>query len=188
MCMIVPDRHLSQLQKDAYIWAKFAIESVIPFLIIFISNMIVIRTMKSRFSDFSENPSGPNHRGQSRDFPSKANGPSRDLSVMLLAVSITFLLLTLPYVVVIIVRTAFNFTETPKKLALFRLLTKITTMLLLLNAAINFPIYFIFGSKFRNDCKILLGWKCQHITEETTKSTRVKSSSSGPTPIKSVSK
>ena len=78
---------------------------------------------------------------------------SRDkqLTMMLLLVTFTFLLLTLPQYVRYLVAILWNYTTSPQDYANYILLVHISNKLFFLNSGCNFFLYCLSGRKFRQD-------------------------------------
>ena len=87
----------------------------------------------------------------------KRRGDGGQLAIMLLCVSFAFLALTLPLSVrSVVYALGFFSADSNREQAQTALVVAITSRLMLLNGAINFWLYSIAGSKFRQDLKKVL--------------------------------
>ena len=129
------------LQKlfDAYLIIDMVVYSLGPFFIILISNVVIITTLVRA------------RRSQEQMTQGSAGGSSNNMTMLLLTVSITYIILTLPICVPFLMRQrSFIFTET---------MFLIGTFSQNLNHCINFYLYLLSGSQFRAELKSLLGCK-----------------------------
>ena len=79
----------------------------------------------------------------------------RQLTVMLLVVTTTFLLLTSPQYVRYIIFSFLDITQDEQTFAFATLFYHLTNKLFYTNSAVNFFLYCIAGSKFRSDVRLL---------------------------------
>ena len=91
---------------------------------------------------------------QRRRQSGKGKESSRQLAIMLLSVSFSFLILTSPVAIRNVIYALGLFTVTSnREAAQSALIIAITSRLILVNGVINFWLYFITGQKFRQDLK-----------------------------------
>ncbi len=83
----------------------------------------------------------------------------RQLSIMLLIVTVAFLLLTAPQYSRYILFTFLEYRHDPRLFGIANLFFHISNKLLWTNSAVNFFLYCVGGSKFRADLRMLFG--CQ---------------------------
>ena len=137
-------------------WVDAAIYSFFPFLAIMTFNTLIIRQVvlakrkRQRLQSGEDETSGPHS-----DFSYSCTGGSDGtrITIMLLTISFTFLLTTLPLNLSLIVRQ-FYLTEgevpPTEKVLTLRLVQTITELLMYTNHAINFFLYCATGHKFRH--------------------------------------
>ncbi|ELU13758.1 hypothetical protein CAPTEDRAFT_190343 [Capitella teleta] len=140
------------LQRDAQVsvfnWLVSLFLSILPAAFLFVANIVILlRLMRSR----QLRRQISNQTSTNRVFDST--------TIMLFTTSITFLVLTGPYV---IVNFVWNYVEiTSYKVELrFDLILHISIIMLFLNSAINFLLYCVSGSQFRMAFKDLFR-KCR---------------------------
>lgn len=158
-CQAVP--FFSHLTDDIWPWVDAAIYSFVPFLFIIILNTFIIKNVisakKTRTFLRQHSARSPNDNAQ------RIQGEmSRKLTIMLLAVSFTFLVTTIPMNIALIYK---SFSEKSSRvddatLAKRLLLDTIAEMLMYTNHSINFFLYCATGRKFRNQFKALLCYCC----------------------------
>ncbi len=82
----------------------------------------------------------------------------RQMTVMLLMVTFVFIVLLLPFEISDAFLMGSLSTETPAGAAKSTLVFQVTSNLMMLNYCVNFYLYLLSGSKFRNDLRSLLGF------------------------------
>ena len=87
----------------------------------------------------------------------KVKSSERQMIAMLFFVTIALLLLTLPMYARLIVASSVDYNSSPEAYASFFLLIHVSNKLFVTNNCINFFMYVISGTKFRNDLKFLFG-------------------------------
>ncbi|XP_060598815.1 growth hormone secretagogue receptor type 1-like [Ruditapes philippinarum] len=148
------------LVKDVWPWVDAAIYSFVPFYVISILNSLIVRQvlfarkrrsqmqhveLTSKYSSFV-------NKSQLK----KSNESSKKLTIMLLAVSFTFLLTTLPMNLLQIVSAFFgSVADDAKRFAQMTLGRTIVELLMYVNHSINFFLYCATGRKFRRQVKIM---------------------------------
>lgn len=160
------------LIKEIWPWVDAAIYSFVPFVIITILNIQIIRQVLYSRKQRSAL--------QQLTVTSKVNGivyktrakrhceGSKKLTCMLLAVSFTFLLTTLPMNVLQIVSAFigpreedFGSSEYALRYAKFTLARTVVELLMYVNHSINFFLYCATGRKFRVQFKVMMSLCCQ---------------------------
>ncbi|XP_062605289.1 FMRFamide receptor-like [Saccostrea cucullata] len=138
------------LVNNIWPWVDAVIYSFLPFLIIGILNGFIIRKIskaekeRKRFLQVKQHSARVIRRYKSSDYNKK-------LTTMLLSVSFTFLVTTIPMNIVLIF-TAFWNKQTDndvKGAAIFHLIKTISELLMYVNHSINFFLYCATGQKFR---------------------------------------
>jgi hypothetical protein len=149
MCDAVPDYVF--FVKDVFPWVDAAIYSFLPFVIIIVLNCVIIRQVVLARRARS---SMQNHENRAKGDEAKAmrsgNESNTKLTCMLLSVSFSFLLTTLPMNISLIV-TAFYKAETTsyRQIAQLTLGQTVTELLMYVNHSINFFLYCATGKRFR---------------------------------------
>lgn len=133
-------------------WIDLLAYSLIPIVVIVISNTLIIWNLKVSYKNaLSTLSSGDGHEVRSK----KASS----LTKTLLAVSITFIFLTLPFTIYIIIGP-YVFQDIEVYDIEIRLLADLVHIVVSLlwysNSAVNFYIYCLTGSKFRSEIKKLI--------------------------------
>ena len=146
------------LVDEVWPWVDAALYSFCPFFIITVLNCFIVKQVwlaKRRREMYLQNKC---NRGIPRT-RSRGTEASTRLTLMLLTVSFTFLLTTLPMNIVLILAQFWN--NTPQqglqKSATFILVKHVTELLMYVNHTINFFLYCATGKKFR---KILMDLLC----------------------------
>ena len=98
--------------------------------------------------------------GEQRDHSSGSRDQERQLIVMLLCVSFVFLVLTLPIYIRQMVYQFIDETTSPEAYARYIFFHFFTQGLYFTNSSVNFYLYCLTGSRFRNDLKTILCQKC----------------------------
>ena len=142
---------------SVYSWLSFVLNAVIPFTMLIHMNFVIVRAVRKSRKMFRSN-SEITSRGRAQGLDTREStmkNTEKQLTIMLLLVTILFLVLLCP--------TYFRFIylvfakrDTPREYANSLLLSEITGKLFGLNSKINFFLYCISGQKFRNDLKEIL--------------------------------
>nr|KAG5687131.1 hypothetical protein BaRGS_034044 [Batillaria attramentaria] len=130
-------------------WIMMFLLSFLPSVIMIICNCLMIRAMR-------RSSKKTNTRSKSRS-ANPGSGALPRVTVTLIVVSIAFLLLTLPlYVNQILVMETVFLKENPslKHTLLLLFWQSVTAMMFYLNSAINFFLYILPGSRFREEVKM----------------------------------
>ena len=161
------------LVVEVWPWVDAAVYSLVPFTVITILNILIVRCVLAARRQRSSMQHGDifnkylsvNCQGSNVKRPVES---SKKLTCMLLAVSFTFLLTTLPMNVLLLVRA---FTEHYNKdrdslelkrhYAQMTLARTVAELLMYVNHSVNFFLYCATGRKFRRQVKMLLCLCCQ---------------------------
>ncbi|OWF47147.1 Thyrotropin-releasing hormone receptor [Mizuhopecten yessoensis] len=146
--------NFSALVNDVWPWVDAGIYSFVPFVILSILNgriiqkVCVAKNERKHLLTKDRNGKGCNVRKHS------TGEVSRKLTMMLLLVSFTFLLTTLPMNIILIMTKSWN-EQNQQQRADFFLAKTVTELLMYLNHTINFFLYCITGRKFRRQIFLL---------------------------------
>ena len=159
---------------DGKVCASFAVKSqlslvlsyvnlvlipVIPFVLIVVMNTLIVMTVhqSKKFSQRNQKYSKDGEKTKEEEQEEKANTRNRQLTAMLLMVSIAYIVILLPISCRVLAYMFVDYTRSPEAFAIFVLLYNAINNVLFLNNAINFYLYCIAGAKFREDLKRLCG-------------------------------
>ena len=137
-----------------YTWVDSVISSILPFLMLLVSNIIIVVIVKSAIKlQISSNRCVVQSRNGARDNirSTQTNARDQQLTFKLVSVNVLFLTLSLPYFVV---RTYWSNVAIEDQ-SLFLISFRITQCLWYTNSATYFYVYCILGSKFRKDLRYL---------------------------------
>jgi hypothetical protein len=150
----------THLVEEIWPWVDAAIYSFVPFLIIIILNIFIIERIISARQNrnvLRQRTSLQEKYGDVK--PNRTHEEaSKRITFMLLVVSFSFLLTTLPMNLVLIVTSIYGTKETEND-AIFskrKLISTSAEMLMYLNHSINFFLYCVTGKKFRLQFKELI--------------------------------
>ncbi len=154
------------LVEDIWPWLDSFIYSFIPFIVIVILNSLIVsqviraRRIRNELINLPEClPTLPDQRRRSGN-----QNDSNRLTIMLLTISFTFLITTLPMNISLIVM---SFTTSPNDdlhyMGQLRLFQTITELLMYLNHSCNFYLYCATGRKFRHQLMMLL---CRRLSSD----------------------
>ena len=154
------------LIEQVWPWVDTALYSFLPFIVIMFLNIrIILRVLEARRRrrTLSQPPdSGTTSPTCSRRSGGSSEGSSR-LTVMLLCISFTFLAMTLPVNIMLIVIRFRNASGiSVDSAAKFQLARTITELLMYLNHSSNFFLYCATGHKFRRQICLLLCRRWRH--------------------------
>ena len=155
-----------------YVWVSLVVNVAVPFTIILGTNICVINTLWTRFDWLSKRastkgttrrcgtpqaqrtlPNSDNRKhGESRKRDvSQVTSRDRQLICILLLVTFSFLLLTLPQYVRYVVYIFVDYSQSPETKNVHFFAYHITNKLYYTNSVINFALYCIAGRGFRRD-------------------------------------
>ena len=153
-----------------YTWTTFVFNGVIPLCMVIYMNCVIVQTVKKSRQMFKTNTTttvaGPaTNKGMTIRRKTMSDA-EHQLIIMLVVVSTLFILLLLPICVRMIYVT-FAVATSPSEYASSLLFFQITHKLWTTNNGINFFLYCISGTKFRNDLKeILCGVRKSPVQDE----------------------
>ena len=158
------------------------INGVLPLVIILVVNLMILYTIKSSKAAFGKRKKTKEYHTQARERITSVSGTKdilemtddttvtsgelsvvsrsrsqreRQLTVMTVAMTLAFLLCTMPMHVFGVVWTNIEYQRSVRMQIMFELTGCIVQSLVTLNCAINFYLYILTGSKFRSDLKML---------------------------------
>ncbi|XP_062590995.1 FMRFamide receptor-like [Saccostrea cucullata] len=147
--------------SDVWPWIDFCVFCVLPFLIMFSCNILLVRAItKSRKKAFSYRDSKFSITNEIRKESLTARRSSH-LTKLLLTVSSVFLVLTCPIIIVELPKSLFVDTDYQgKQFAQYKLAWTIGNMLQYVNSAGHFFMYFLTCPSFRDELRSLV-CKCK---------------------------
>ena len=144
----------------AYAWINTCLNSFIPFILLLSMNGVIIRVIRKRSKYFqkmerqSTKKDGKSQKDKAQEERDRAaRRTERQLTIMLLLVTFTFLALSLPQYIRYTTYTFVVFTTSPKAYATYIMAAHVSNKLYFTNNAVNFFLYCCGGSKFREDLK-----------------------------------
>ena len=141
------DTSYSKFYDVYFTWVDTSLYFILPTIVIIVANILTVREVID----------STKRVGHAMDIPAVRNRirNQRQLIFMAVAVSVAFLLLTSPFAILTIIRPyVFNDSEVFYPTSDIEIIvTTIAGILGYLNFAINFFLYFISGSRFREDLK-----------------------------------
>ena len=138
-------------------WSQMLLECLLPFFILLVGNTILIIKLKSRDR-------------QRKYLTKNSESMGRHVTMMLMTASFAFLVVNTPLNTCIILLKYMlpEWRDDPISTAKWGFIYSTTNLIGYSNHAINFYLYFISGSKFRQEAKELLcSWSCRYITTES---------------------
>lgn len=164
------------LVNDIWTWVDAGIYSFVPFVILSVLNGNIIKNVYIAKNERKHLlTTDGNGRSASRRIAKQNSEVSRKLTMMLLLVSCTFLLTTLPMNIILIMTKSWN-DQSKQQQASFYLAKTISELLMYLNHTINVFLYCTTGKKFRRQIFVFM---CQCIpkakkfsSDNTTSATR----------------
>ena len=130
--------HFDELRVKLFYWAHTFLANMGPFLALLSMNSVIIYKVRNRARNLNIE----------KDNKSAENA---QMTVLLLSVSFVFLLLNTPSQVYYLIDMYVDFTKTPKDFGTFSLVFNIAKHCHFSNSGVNFFLYVLSGSKFRND-------------------------------------
>ena len=174
--MCIPNAVAAQnVYGKVYHWVTQFVSFIFPFASLLIMDSFIIHTLRQRSN---LNPSGKTN--ENKDERKKNKLPEKQLYTMLLLVTFSYLILTLP-VKLLEIYLIFGSGNTPTYYAGLRLFYQFVTKANYTNHAINFFLYVMSGQKFRTDLKNLF------ITQKRMDNLSVRSTLNSTIPMTSVS-
>ena len=151
---------MSSIPGQIYYWSANILQFILPFLFLLMMNTVIIYTLSNRSkfrAEYQGQGQSPGHgQGQVPCQIQKVKTSEKQIFVMLLLVTFSYLILNTPTYLLVFL----NFTnikkQTAHSLALFHLLYSVAQKALYTNYGINFLLYVMSGQKFRKDLILLL--------------------------------
>ena len=128
---------------DMWPMILFFTVSILPAVVIFISNIRILKVILSRTKRVAPQMEANSIRRK------KQAEVNRTMNSMLIAVSVFYIFSTLPMCVYILANTTLLRADTPENIVLKRLFWAITSLIFYSNSAVNFLLYCFSGSLFR---------------------------------------
>ena len=129
---------------EIYYWLSFIVNYAFPFMALLIMNSFIIHTIRNRLK-----LSGTNE--------SQFKTSDKQIFMILLLVTFSFLVLTTTAYMLFLFNMIVNFNKSAKYKAGFSLFYTVSQKTWFTNSAINFFLYILSGTKFRNDFLYLFG-------------------------------
>lgn len=134
-------------------WIDTLMYSLLPCVILIVSNSVLVR----KVSESVRNARVTLAQGQSDQLRSREKKAS-SLTVTLVAISLAFFLLSTPLSLLFIIApyTSLDITVNPLGVAVLNFMYVLLNLFWYINSALNFYLYCLTGTKFRNDFRLLL--------------------------------
>ena len=142
---------ISSVFSRVHSWFSFVLNAIIPFTLLIYMNFIIVKTVRNSRKMFRTDHINTGMDSRQKSIKSAEN----QLTIMLLLVTTLFFILLCPAYVRFIY-LLFAKRDTPYEYANSMILYQVTYKLYTSNSGINFFLYCISGTKFRNDLKELL--------------------------------
>ena len=154
-----------------YYWLSLTFQFLMPFVLLLIMNSFIIRTLQNRVMKKMR------LKADNDEIQNNSKNPERQVYIILLLVTFSFLILTTLAYLFFIINLLGNFTTSPKGFAGYYLYSNIAQKLHVTNYGINFFLYVISGRTFRTDLLSVfsLRWKLPNITGPSKSETEVSS-------------
>ena len=146
-------------------WVNLIVVSILPFILILTMNILIIKAVRersvfvARFNNMASYSTqvayGSTLQNVREAVRTQQVSRNRQIRVMLLTVSFAYLIITFPISVRVVVYNFVDYKRSAGAYGVFVLLYNVLNILLYSNNAINFYLYCITGSKFRQDLKNL---------------------------------
>ena len=143
-------------------WIDAVIYSFVPFVLILVFNILIIRQVfmaKKTRSKMLQLSACQRHLVKPTRYKTQCE-TSRKITCMLLVISFTFLLTTLPVNITLIVSTVTSHSDSVDSFAKMQLANTLTVLLMYTNHCINFFLYCATGRKFREQFRTLACYLC----------------------------
>ena len=160
-----------------YYWFSLVINFALPFVMLLIMNSVIIYKIHNRSKFTTIQNLGEGSKGQNLGQSSKFKNSDKQVYAILLLVTFGFLILTTPGYLFFLFIMVVDFSTSPKLFAGYYLFYNAAHKLHFTNHGINFFLYVISGTKFREDLAQL--FKCNRdrsnegsLTQSTETDTR----------------
>ncbi len=157
---------------EAYYWISFVLNYTFPFLALLVMNSVIINTLRKRQSLIPSMSVSQREKSIERG-KSSQRGKSSDsqVFVILLLITFAFLILTTPAYLLFLFQMTMDFTTSATLYAGWNLFFSLAQKLFYTNNGINFFLYILSGTKFRNDLLKLFGCEQKDVQRNNTQST-----------------
>ena len=135
---VMPGMPYDNFHLNVWPWIDSTIYAFFPVISIFILNSLIITKVR-----LSGNMTGKNTK--------ETKSQNKQITKTLLIVSFTFLILTLPICIVLIVEKNWDFFSDPYQFAVWLVLRAVSAVLELTNHSVNFFLYCLGGKRFREE-------------------------------------
>ena len=133
-------KHMEPLRGEFYYWLSFVVNYSFPFVALLIMNSFIIHTIRFR-----------KNLGSTDKIDKKLKTSERQIFMILLLVTFSFLLLTTPAYMFFLFSMIIDFGQSPKHQADLQLFFSAAQKTWYANNGINFFLYILSGTKFRKD-------------------------------------
>ncbi len=156
-CAAFADPEMEHIFQLVYSFINSIVNVVIPFTIIIVLNILILfkhkqRSLKLNQKTITTCTTHHNHKFAARD---------RQLVVILLLVSFTGLILSMPQYIRYTMFLFVDYKKDVDSIAKYVLVYNITNKLYFTNNAINFILYCLSGPKFRSDLVRMVKYRCK---------------------------
>ena len=128
-------------------------------------NSIVIRSVRKSRSYLKDSVRGQRQKENSNSGNSAKN---KQITIMLLFITFAFLILTCPQYIRYIIYTFYVYNTSPEAYASYIFATHVSNKIYFSNNAVNFFLYCLGGSKFREDLKAVFCGRVQQQRQSTS--------------------
>ncbi|XP_076467640.1 putative G-protein coupled receptor 139 [Babylonia areolata] len=134
-------------------WLDISISSIIPSLCLVVCDVILSFTLIKASASATDSSSTLNAISNTPGHSDSRRKQASKTTVMVLALSCTFIVLTLPTFLYMVLVSYFGdqLTNDPRLSAISELVSAVTSLLFYTNSAINFLLYCFTGTKFRKE-------------------------------------
>ena len=137
---------------EIYYWLSFVVNFSFPFVALLIMNSFIIHTVRNRLKTASTNTN-----------ESRVKTSDTQIFMILLLVTFSFLVLTTPSYMLFLFNMIVDFNKSTEYKAGFSLFYTVSQKTWFTNNAINFFLYILSGTKFRNDFLHLFRYKKRNV-------------------------
>ena len=154
-------KNMDTIYGEVYYWLSFVVNYSFPFVALLIMNSFIINTIRRRQTLLA-----------GKDNDQKRKSSEKQIFIILLLVTFSFLLLTTPTYMLFLFNMIMDFNQSEKSKADFQLFFAASQRAWYTNNGINFFLYILSGTKFRNDFLKLFGFGKKSKESNKTVSTR----------------
>lgn len=139
----------------AYYWLSFIVNFSFPFVALLTMNSSIIHTIRTRMSLSTTNEQ-------------RLKTSDKQIFAILLLVTFSFLILSTPDYLIFLFNMVIDFNQSPEYKAQYYLFYSAAQKLWYVNHGINFFLYILSGTKFRNDFKGIFGCETTSLNPTNT--------------------